>query len=207
MTGVDDATTTFTNIANAIRSKTGTSSKMKITEMASKINDISVGITPSGTKSITSNGTYDITSYQYVSVNVDSTPNISGVGASLSARKYLEEESAGYYYNQGITYVVWSVKSNIPSSLTATIDVSGSGTVKYSDGSKTYTTTVKFSGSKSLTNSELKNGSVTVYGSPIFAGTASSGFYNPTIINGTASISIKLSDGSTGSGSVSISSS
>ena len=206
MTGVDDATTTFTNIANAIRSKTGTSSKMKITEMASKINGISVGITPSGTKSITSNGTYDITSYQYVSVNVDSTPNISGVGASLGAREYFEEDS-GYYYHQGITYVVWSVKSNIPSSLTATIDVSGSGTAKYTDMSRTYTTTVKFSGSKSLTNSELKNGSATVYGSSIFAGTGSDGFYNPTIINGTASISIKLSDGSTGSGSVSISSS
>ena len=206
MTGVDDATTTFTNIANAIRSKTGTSSKMKITEMASKINGISVGITPSGTKSITSNGTYDITSYQYVSVNVDSTPNISGVGASLGAQEYFEEDS-GYYYHQGITYVVWSVKSNIPSSLTATINVSGSGTAKYSNGSRTYTTTVKFSGSRSLTNSELKNGSATVYGSLIFAGTGSDGFYNPTIINGTASISIKLSDGSTGSGSVSISSS
>lgn len=41
MTGVDDATATFTGIANAIRSKTGKSAKMKITEMAAEINSIS----------------------------------------------------------------------------------------------------------------------------------------------------------------------
>lgn len=71
MTGTDEAKATFTEIADSIRSKTGKTATMKITDMASEIDGIVLGITPSGTKRITSNGTYDITDYQSVVVQID----------------------------------------------------------------------------------------------------------------------------------------
>lgn len=207
MTGVDDATTTFTNIANAIRSKTGTSSKMKITEMASKINGISVGITPSGTKSITSNGTYDISSYQYASVNVDSTPKISNVGASASLTwNYNEDEKQTIY---GVSNVVWSVNSSLPSNVTATLKVSGSGKATYQTNTgnlaPVVTSSVPYSGSVSLSNSALKSGSYKI--------TSSSGHVvganirNLILKSAQISITLTLSDGTAASGSMTYNSS
>lgn len=60
----------LTDIANAIRSKTGTSTTYKPSEMSAGIMSISGGgITPTGTISITSNGTYNVS--QYASADVD----------------------------------------------------------------------------------------------------------------------------------------
>ena len=74
--GVID-TSILTAIANAIRTKLGVQTTYKPSEMATAIGQISGGITPTGTKEITENGTYDVTSYASAEVSV------SGGGQSL----------------------------------------------------------------------------------------------------------------------------
>lgn len=60
----------FTAIANSIRSKTGGSGKIVADDFPDMIGRISTGITPTGTKTITANGTHDVTNYASAAVNV-----------------------------------------------------------------------------------------------------------------------------------------
>ena len=70
----------ISDIADAIRSKNGTSNTYKVSQMASAIQAIPTGITPTGTKqiSITQNGTTteDVTNYASAEITV----NVSGGG-------------------------------------------------------------------------------------------------------------------------------
>lgn len=70
MIGLID-TSVLTNIADAIRKKLGVQTTYKPSEMPETIESISGGgITPTGTKSITANGTYDVGTFASAEVNV-----------------------------------------------------------------------------------------------------------------------------------------
>ena len=61
----------FTAIANSLRSKTGSTGGIVADDFPSVIDSLSTGgITPTGTKTITSNGTFDVTSFASALVNV-----------------------------------------------------------------------------------------------------------------------------------------
>lgn len=73
---------TITDIADAIRAKTGKTAALKLKDMPDEIESIETGITPSGTKtiSVTENGTItqDVTNYASVEIIVDVPTGTSG---------------------------------------------------------------------------------------------------------------------------------
>ncbi len=60
----------FTDIATSLRGKTGNTGKIVADDFPSVIDGIQTGITPTGTKSITTNGSHDVTNYATAKVEV-----------------------------------------------------------------------------------------------------------------------------------------
>ena len=80
----------LTDVANSIRTKTGTTDQINAQDFSSKIESIEAGITPTGTIDITTNGIVDVTNYEKANVNVP-----SGGGSTL--KNLLDATQSTYY--------------------------------------------------------------------------------------------------------------
>lgn len=121
--------TDIQNIANAIRSKNGSSDTYKVSQMASAISAIpSGGITPTGTKTITANGTgIDVYNYQYADVAVPNSYSAGDEGKVVSNGALVAQSSDTVTAND--TYDTTLINS-------LTVNVSGGGeTLPYPAGS------------------------------------------------------------------------
>lgn len=74
----------LTAIADAIRSKTGTSESLTLDAMVTAIDGISAGITPTGDINITENGEFDVTEFAKAIVNVASGGDVQMVTGTVT---------------------------------------------------------------------------------------------------------------------------
>ena len=95
----------YTGVANAIRSKKGTSEPINRDDFEREIRGIEAGITPSGSVEIIENGTHNVTNYESAKVNVP-IPK-------------------GYVIPEGEVTIIKNGEYNVSGKATAIVDVEG----------------------------------------------------------------------------------